>query len=69
MTEIQQQILDECCEKLGEHFDAFVLVLNIEKDGQNPSYTSHHGGFHTAMGLLYDALDSYASRRMGESEE
>jgi len=69
MNEAQQQALNECSEKLGEHFDAFVLVVTVEKDGNSPAFTSHQGGFHAAMGLLYDALDSYAYRRIGGTDE
>ncbi len=64
MTEAQINILKEVHEKLGEHFDAFVLVALIDKPvptgGTHADVNvSHAGGYYNAIGLLEAAKKHY----------
>jgi hypothetical protein len=62
MTDAQQKCLDECHARLGEHFDAFVVVTSTEVGNGADIRISHGGGFHAALGLLSDAQNFYLQR-------
>jgi hypothetical protein len=68
LNEVQKQVLDECVKKIGEHFDAFVLIAEVQGEGGSDVYSTHAGGYFTAIGLLAHAQNSYLNGKgdMGE---
>ena len=60
LTPVQKAVLLECTEKLGEHFDGWVLIAL--PDIRTPPVTGYGGGLHQALGLMDDYHDSLVRR-------
>lgn len=69
MTEAQDQLIKDVCLKLGEHFDAFILVTMAKTDdGTNATHLSYEGGFYTALGLAEQLRHDLVTRRRDSPE-
>jgi len=69
MTTAQQEAIDKAREILGEHFAAYVMVVQIDvgdKGESNPAFWD--GGYATAYGLVCLAARDMVANR-GEEKE